>query len=127
MYLGIVGLALLILIGGLILSRFGRFGGQQLGGGHKLWRASESGLYYVLRGWRDRSPGGVFEGTIQRIGVTNESVFCYVRRLMRDNNDGWYLLDVKTGSVSGPADSAGASIVFGIATNLCVPPDQFRN
>ena len=123
----VVILAIVLVVGGLIMSGFGRFGGQQLGHGYKLWRESESGLFYVLRGWRDRSGGGVFEGTITSIGVTNQKVVCYVRRLASIDKDGWYSLDLRSGKLTGPAEPADSPIIFGIDTNSCVAPDQFRN
>jgi len=72
-----------------------------IAGSYYLERFSENGKFY-LRQRGDRSTGGVFDGYLLQIGANQDIVVAYVRRLYRGDPDGWYMLNVKTGKVSGP-------------------------
>jgi hypothetical protein len=83
---------------------------RQLSGGYYLERFDENGafytVYYVGARGKPVNGGGVFDGTVQEIGWNNDWILARVRRIYRGDPDGWYLLNVKTGQVTGPLQSS---------------------
>jgi hypothetical protein len=80
---------------------------RQLAGGYYLERFDEGGTsYYVGAPGKSVSGGGVFDGTVQEIGWTEDWILARVRRVYRGDPDGWYVLNVKTGQIAGPLQSS---------------------
>jgi hypothetical protein len=80
---------------------------RQLSGGYYLDRFDEGGTsYYVGAPGEALNGGGVFDGTVQEIGWSDDWILARVRRIYRGDPDGWYALNVKTGQVAGPLQSS---------------------
>ena len=77
---------------------------RRITGRYFLYRCTEGGPkhYYLHKGIWDMSPGGVFEGTIQEIGWNKDWIVAKVERICGIDPNGWYVLDVKRGSVMAP-------------------------
>jgi hypothetical protein len=98
------------------------FDNRRLSGGYILERF-ESGLYYVKSDTNDRSPGGTFEGTINKIGWTADRILANVTRIYRGDPDGWYVLSVKTGEIRGPLSDGEIAADPSLRTIQCHAPD----
>ena len=59
-------------------------------------------VYYVGAPGMAINGGGVFDGTIQRIGWNASWILAKVIRLYQGDTNGWYALNLKTGKVTGP-------------------------
>jgi hypothetical protein len=83
---------------------------RQLSGRYYLERFDENGafytVYYVGARGKPVNGGGVFDGTVQEIGWNKDWILAHVRRIYRGDPDGWYLLNVKTGQITGPLQSS---------------------
>lgn len=94
------------------------------GNGYYLERFSENGLYYVHTS--GDNPGvGVFEGTVERIGVTNDFVTAFVRKCYRGDPDGWYVLNTKSTKIVGPLSESAIQELAGLSTSNCLASEQF--
>lgn len=79
----------------------------QLSGGYYMERFDEGRTsYYVGAPGKEVNGGGVFDGTVQEIGWNKDWILARVRRIYRGDPDGWYLLNVKTGQITGPLQSS---------------------
>ena len=80
---------------------------RQLSGGYYLEQFDEGRTsYYVGAPGKEVNGGGVFDGTVQAIGWNKDWILARVRRIYRGDPDGWYLLNLKTGQVTGPLASS---------------------
>jgi len=61
---------------------------------------------YYLTYPGDISGGGVFEGTVEKIGWNNDWILARVTRLSHGDTNGWYALDLKTKRIIGPIPEA---------------------
>ena len=59
-------------------------------------------VYYVGAPGMAINGGGVFDGTIQRIGWNANWILAKVIRLSQGDPNGWYALNLKTRRVTGP-------------------------
>ena len=112
----IIPLALLILMLGCGSNRI------IVTGSYYLERFPENGRFY-LRQRGDGSTGGVFDGHLLWIGANQDAVIAYVKRLYRGDPDGWYVLDVRTGKVSGPLTECELRAVCTKNGITCEPVD----
>jgi hypothetical protein len=114
--LRIIHFALLILMLGCGSNR------MRVAGSYYLERFSENGKFY-LRQHGDRSTGGVFDGHLLQIGANPDTIIAYVKRLYRGDPDGWYMLDVRTGKVSGPLTECELRAFCNKSGITCEPVD----
>lgn len=74
-------------------------------GGYALEKF-ESGEYYLLgRGTRIEE-GGALDGMVERIGWNERYILASRRSTPGGDPDGWMIVDVRTGAVSGPLTDA---------------------
>ena len=68
----------------------------------------EGGGYYLhKRGQDDSSQGGsVIGGTVQRLGWSSNYIVAERHAIARSDPDGWMIIDVKSGAISGPFSDA---------------------
>ena len=59
-------------------------------------------VYYVGAPGMTVSGGGVFDGTIQRIGWNADWILAKVIRICQCDPNGWYALNLRTRQVTGP-------------------------
>jgi len=112
----LISLALLMLMLGCGSNR------MLVAGSYYLERFSENGRFY-LRQRGDRSNGGVFDGHLLQIGANQDIVIAYVKRLYRGDPDGWYMLNARTGKVSGPLTECELRAVCNTNGITCEPVD----
>ena len=74
---------------------------KRLVGGYSVERF-EQGQYYLVCDGCNTGSGGVFEGTIEEIGWSDQRILARVTRVYRGDTDGWYVLDLNTRQVRGP-------------------------
>jgi len=80
---------------------------RQLSGHYYLDRFDEGGTsYYVGAPGKALDGGGVFDGTVQEVGWNKDWILARVKRIYRGDPDGWYLLNVKTGQITGPLQTS---------------------
>ena len=60
--------------------------------------------YYIIEKGVN-SGGGVFDGSVKQLIWIGGSLFADVQRLSSSDINGWYKLDLQSGSVSGPLNS----------------------
>jgi hypothetical protein len=76
--------------------------GRKLGSRFEIEEFDEGPtVYYVVESGVD-SPGGVFDGVIEKIGWKGDEILAMVTRLASCDPSGWYILNIKTGVVIGP-------------------------
>jgi len=78
---------------------------KKLVDGYRLERFAENGKFYLITS-RSESGGGVFDGTIEKIGWNQDWILASVTRLYNGDPNGWYALQVKTKQVTGPFSEA---------------------
>src|SRR5438034_1367033 len=61
----------------------------------RLERFNENGKYYLVTSKNDLSGGGVFDGTVEEIGWSQDWVLARITRLSPSDTNGWYALDLK--------------------------------
>jgi hypothetical protein len=91
---------------------------RQLSGGYYLERFDEGGAsFFVETPGKSTNGGGVFDGSVREIGWNDDLILARVNRVYNGDPDGWYVLYIKTGRISGPlqlselkANSAFSSI-----------------
>lgn len=93
-------------------------------GGYYLEKFPENNHFY-LRRRGDGSIGGVFDGYLLSIGVSTNVIIAYVKRLYRGDVDGWYMLDVKSGRLTGPLSDGELTKVCSENGITCEPIDLF--
>ncbi len=94
---------------------------KRLVGEYRLERFNENGKYYLVDS-KDESGGGVFDGTIDQIGWSQDWILAQVIRLYHGDANGWYALNVKTKQVTGPlseSDIKSNPALSGIAVRSC--------
>ena len=92
-----------LVIVGLVAVRFFDPLSRRLAGGYRLNLFSESGEYYVDEpGVRLTRGGGVFDGTVEKVGWSDTLILARVTRIWGGDPNGWYVLDVETKIVRGP-------------------------
>ena len=74
---------------------------KKLTGGYILERFSENGKYYVIAPDNKSSGGGVFDGTVEKIGWNEDWILAWVNRLYQGDTNGWYALNLQTKQVIG--------------------------
>lgn len=81
---------------------------RQLPGGYYLERFTEGGpsLYYVGAPGQVVDGGGVFDGTVQELGWSNDWILARVKRLYHGDINGWYAVNVRTGKIVGPLQAS---------------------
>jgi hypothetical protein len=90
---------------------------RQLSGGYYLERFDEGGpSYYVDAPGKPLDGGGVFDGAVQEIGWNKEWILARVTRLYQGDSNGWYVLNIKTGQVTGPIPDDQIKTNSGIKT-----------
>ena len=70
---------------------------------------SEGDIYYIQKSGSLQNGGGFLEGTVEEIGWTNGFIFARRSGLMRGdpaNPDGWMIIDVTKGKLSGPINDS---------------------
>ncbi len=99
---------------------------RRITGRYFLYRCTEGGPkhYYLHKGIWDMSPGGVFEGTIQEIGWNKDWIVVKVQRLCGIDPSGWYVLNVKRGSVMAPITYENLAKNTNWASIKCVPVSE---
>jgi hypothetical protein len=65
-------------------------------------------VYYVGEKGVD-SGGGVFDGIVKQVGWRGDEIVAEVVRLSSGDVSGWYKLDIKNGSVTGPITNSELS------------------
>ena len=65
-------------------------------------RFQENGMYYLIDPKDDQPGGGVFDGTVHKIGWNQDWILAWIRRLATIDTNGWYALNLKTKQVIGP-------------------------
>jgi len=66
-----------------------------------------STFYLPRRGHDDSSQGGsIIGGTVTRIGWGTSGILAQRDSIWRGDPDGWMIIDVRTGSISGPFTDA---------------------
>jgi hypothetical protein len=71
-------------------------------GGYALERYHQNGMYYLIDPRDDPPGGGVFDGTVHKIGWNQDWILAWIRRLYHGDTNGWYALNLKTKQVIGP-------------------------
>jgi hypothetical protein len=69
----------------------------------------EDGMTFYLhkRGHDDSNEGGsIIGGTVVRIGWTSRYILAQRHSIFRGDPDGWMIIDVQTGSITGPFTDA---------------------
>ena len=94
---------------------------KQLVKGYRLEKLPENQRFYV-RKKGDESPGGVFDGTIVRIGWNNDYILAEVDRLFGGDRDGWYSVETKSGALAGPLTSQEVTNQAHLRSIRCVSP-----
>lgn len=100
---------------------------RQLTGGYYLDRFDEGGVfdgasYYVGAPGKAIDGGGVFDGTVQEIGWNKDWILARVRKVYRGDPDGWYLLNVKTGQITGPLQNSELKTNSALSTIKTIDP-----
>lgn len=73
---------------------------RRVAGDHRLNRWEDGTTYYLVGPGPAKSGGGAIEGTVERIGWCDSTIV--VRRKAMIGQDGWMIVDVARGRVSGP-------------------------
>jgi hypothetical protein len=92
---------------------------QKIAGGYALERFQENGMYYLIDSTKDMPGGGVFDGTVHKIGWNQEWVLAWVRRLYHGDTNGWYALNLKTKQVIGPIQESDLQTNSGFSRIKC--------
>ena len=74
---------------------------KKLSGDYYLDRFIDGGVFY-LEDSKNPQQGGILEGVIQELGYNNQWIVAYVLKQYGGDKDGWYVIDVKNKSISGP-------------------------
>ena len=98
----------------------------KLAQGYKLERFDENGKYYVTAP-EDLSGGGVFDGTVERIGWNQNWILARVTRLYHGDTNGWYALNLKTKQVIGPVQESELSSNVEWSRIKCYAPEVVKN
>jgi hypothetical protein len=111
---------LLILLIGLMSGCF-PFGGSErkIAGDYRLEQFEDGQTYYLhKRGHDDSADGGsIIGGIVLRLGWSSRFIVAERHSIYRGDPDGWMIIDVQTGAISGPfaeADLRKHSEVSGI-------------
>jgi hypothetical protein len=97
---------------------------QALADGYVLERFEENGKYYVFHLGDKSSGGGVFDGTIEKIGCKGDWILAQVERLSSNDTNGWYALNVKTRQLIGPIPSGEVRTNTELSAIKCYNCDQ---
>jgi hypothetical protein len=75
---------------------------------YALVRFDEGGTSYYVVKTSDglTSAGGVFEGTVEKIGSNTNWILCYVKKCYHGDTNGWYALNLKTRQIIGPIEES---------------------
>lgn len=96
---------------------------RQLTGGYALLRFQENGQFYVVPSDdKSSSGGGIFDGTIDRIGWNADWILAKVNKVYTGDASGWYALNLTTRRISGPyleAEVRSHSILSKIGVRRC--------
>jgi hypothetical protein len=90
-------LAILLVIGVALLIGFAAFPKKYF-----LIKNLDNNKYYLESGIFDSSPGGIFEGTLENIALTNNYLYAEVIRLSSGDISGIYRMELRSGKVEGP-------------------------
>ncbi|TFW26998.1 hypothetical protein [Duganella callida] len=84
---------------------------KSLPGNYKLERWEDNKTYYLLGpSTQDAKGGGLIDGTVLRIAWSDEVIFAERLSTFRGDPDGWMLIDIKSGKVSGPISESECDI-----------------
>lgn len=89
----------------LLVSVIGCSDTKSLPGNYKLERWEDGKTYYLLEPSKlseSNSGGGVIDGTVARIAWDGEVIAAERRAIFRGDPDGWMIIDIKSGKISGP-------------------------
>lgn len=85
-------------------------GGKQrkLPGGFRLEQWEDGTTYYLHRRGHDDSKegGSIIGGTVVRIGWSTRYILAQRYSIFRGDRDGWMIIDVQSGSITGPFTDA---------------------
>jgi hypothetical protein len=81
---------------------FGCSNSKTITAGDALERFQENGMYYLIDPKNDGPGGGVFDGTVEKIGWNQDWILARIIRLYGGDTNGWYALNLKTKQVIGP-------------------------
>ena len=79
---------------------------RKLVGPYSLERFDENGKFYINKAGVDLSGGGIIDGIALRIGWNSHYIVAERYSMYRGDPDGWMIIDVKTGAMSGPFSEA---------------------
>ncbi|MEI8045359.1 MAG: hypothetical protein WCL11_28370 [Verrucomicrobiota bacterium] len=81
---------------------------RKIAGDFSLEQWEDGTTYYLhRRGHADSSEGGsIIGGTVLRIGWSNRYIVAQRHSIYRGDPDGWMIIDVQTGDISGPFTDA---------------------
>jgi hypothetical protein len=84
------------------------FGGQQrtIVGNYQLEQWEDFETYYLCKKGEEFSGGGLIEGTVKSLGWNSNYIVAKRYSTYRGDPDGWMIIDVKSGKISGPLNDA---------------------
>ena len=81
---------------------------KSLPGNYKLERWEDDKTYYLLgpqKLFAGHSGGGAIEGVLVRIAWDGELIAAERHAIFRGDPDGWMIVDIKSGKISGPVSN----------------------
>lgn len=77
---------------------------RRIVGGYQLEQWEDGHTYYLHRSGQDDSANGgsIIEGTVLRLGWSSRYVVAKRYSIFRGDPDGWMIIDVQTGAITGP-------------------------
>ena len=77
---------------------------RQVAGVYRLEQWEDGSTYYLHERGHDDSPegGSIIRGTVLRIGWSSRYIVAERHSIYRGDADGWMIIDVRTGKISGP-------------------------
>jgi hypothetical protein len=79
---------------------------RKLAGDFLLEQWEDGTTYYLRRRGHDSQGGGIIEGTVVRIGWSSRYILAQRYSIFRGDPDGWMIIDVQSGSITGPFTDA---------------------
>lgn len=92
----------------LLVSVIGCSDTKSLPGHYKLERWEDGTTYYLLGPLKlseGHSGGGVIDGVLARIAWDDEIIAAERHAIFRGDLDGWMIIDIKSGKISGPVSN----------------------
>jgi hypothetical protein len=103
--IGSIGSLLLVFIAVLLI-----FGGweRKIVGKYRLEQFEDLETYYLHKAGQDDSAdgGSIIGGTVRRIGWSSRYIVAERHSIYRGDADGWMIIDVESGKMSGPFTEA---------------------